>query len=53
MDIINYSAGKKLLTLARGHPYERDAFHALTEGLDEFDINHVEQPVAQRLLNCR
>ncbi|MDX1734487.1 MAG: ThuA domain-containing protein [Halioglobus sp.] len=51
MDIINYAAQRRLLTLARGHPYERDAFHALTDGLDDYDISHVEQPAAQRLLN--
>jgi type 1 glutamine amidotransferase len=50
MDVINYSASRRLLTIARGHPYERDAFHALFEGLDEYDVNHVEQPVAQQLL---
>lgn len=51
MSIINYSAQHRLLTIARGHPYERDAFAALFEGLDDYDISHVEQPVAQRLLN--
>jgi uncharacterized protein len=51
VDIINYSAQRKLLTIARGHPYERDAFHNLVEGLEAFDTSHVEQPVAQRLLN--
>ncbi|GAB5452831.1 MAG: hypothetical protein Hals2KO_31590 [Halioglobus sp.] len=51
MDVINYSASQRLITIARGHPYDRDAFHALTDGLDEFDICHVEQPLAQRLLN--
>ena len=50
MDIINYSASYKLLALARGHPYERDAYAALLSGLEEFDVCHVEQPVAQRVL---
>ena len=50
MDVINYSASRRLFTIARGHPYERDAFHALFAGLDEYDVNHAEQPVAQQLL---
>ena len=45
MSIINYSATRKLLTVARGHPYERDAFAGLFSGLDEFEVCHVEQPV--------
>ncbi len=53
MDVIRYSAPRRLLAIARGHPYERDAFAALLTGLEEFDISHVEQPVAQRLLNPR
>jgi hypothetical protein len=51
MDIIHYGARQKLLTTARGHPYDRDAFHQLTATLQDFDVTHVEQPVAQRLLN--
>lgn len=51
MSIINYSAEKKLLTVARGHPYDRGAFAALFEGLEDHDICHVEQPLAQRFLN--
>jgi type 1 glutamine amidotransferase len=51
MSIINYSAPLKLLALARGHPYEREAYAGLLDGLDEFDVCHVEQPVAQHLLN--
>ena len=50
MTIINYSAPKKLLTVARGHPYERDAFAELFTELEEFEVCHVEQPVAQQVL---
>lgn len=53
MSIINYSAAHRLLTLARGHPYEREAFSGLFDGLDEFDVCHAEQPVAQRLLGLQ
>ena len=52
MGIVNYSAAKKLLTVARGHPYERDAFASLFTPLEDYDVCHVEQPVAQRLLNA-
>jgi uncharacterized protein len=50
MSIINYSAPKRLLAIARGHPYEREAFAGLLHGLEEFDVCHVEQPAAQRCL---
>jgi len=53
VDVINYSAPRRLLTVARGHPYERDAFAGLFRDLDDFDVCHAEQPVAQRLLNER
>jgi type 1 glutamine amidotransferase len=50
LSIINYSAQHRLLTIARGHPYEREAFASLFEGLDDYDVCHVEQPVAQHCL---
>lgn len=51
MSIINYSAPRQLLVTARGHPYERDAFVALLDDLDDFGWSLVEQPAAARLLN--
>lgn len=51
MDVIKYNAPCRLLTVARGHPYERQAFASLFEGLDDYDVCHVEQPVAQRCLS--
>lgn len=51
MGIINYSANKRLLTVARGHPYDRQAFAELFEDLQEYDVCHVEQPLAQRYMN--
>lgn len=51
MGIINYAAQQRLLTIARGHPYDREAFAALFEGLSEYDVCHVEQPLAQSCLN--
>ncbi|MFK7978267.1 MAG: ThuA domain-containing protein [Halioglobus sp.] len=50
MSIINYSAPHKLLTVARGHPYERDAFASLFTELTDYEVCHVEQPLAQQLL---
>ena len=49
MSIIDYSAPQRLLVTARGHPYERDAFVGLFEGLDGFAWSLVEQPAAQYL----
>lgn len=51
MSIINYSASRQLLVTARGHPYERDAFATLFDGLDDFSWSLVEQPAAQYLFN--
>jgi uncharacterized protein len=53
MSIINYSAPRRLLAVARGHPYEREAFARLLQGLEEFDVCHVEQPAAQYCLTAR
>ena len=49
MSIINYNASRQLLVTARGHPYERDAFCGLFEGLEDFSWSLVEQPAAQHL----
>jgi type 1 glutamine amidotransferase len=53
MSIINYNAEQALLTIARGHPYDREAFAGLFEGLQEYNVSHVEQPVAQKLLSAQ
>jgi uncharacterized protein len=50
VSIINYSAPRRLLVVARGHPYERQPFADLFQGLDEFDTCFVEQPAALSLL---
>jgi hypothetical protein len=47
MSIINCSAPGRLLAVARGHPYEREAFAGVFQGRDDFDVCHVEQPAAQ------
>jgi len=48
--VIKYNASRRLLAVARGHPYDRDAFSALFSGLNEYDVCLVEQPLAQRCL---
>jgi type 1 glutamine amidotransferase len=50
MEVINYAATKRLLTVTRGHPYDREAFAALFAELDDFDVMLVEQPAAQSCL---
>jgi type 1 glutamine amidotransferase len=53
MSIINYSAPRRLLAVARGHPYEREAFTGLFQGLEDFDVCLAEQPAAQHLFTPR
>jgi len=50
VDVINYAAPRELLVTAKGHPYERDAFATLFEGLDDYRWSLVEQPAAQHLI---
>lgn len=51
MSTINYNATENLLVVARGHPYERDAFCALFDALGEYRWSLVEQPAAQRFFH--
>ena len=53
MDVIAHHAADRLLTVGRGHPYSREALFQLTAGLEGFDVCHVEQPVAQRLVGVQ
>jgi len=53
MSIIHYGARRRLLAVARGHPYEREVFAGLFKGLEEFDVSLVEQPAAQYCLTPR
>ena len=53
MSIINYGASRRLLAIARGHPYDREAYAGLLRELEEFDVCHVEQPAAQRCIGTR
>lgn len=49
MGIVNYAADKKLLVIARGHPYERDTIAAAFDSFEDYNWSLVEQPAAQRL----
>lgn len=40
-------ADKEILLITKGHPFERDAFFALFDGLPGVTWTHVEQPAAQ------
>ena len=48
MDLIDYRPGRRVLAVARGHPYDRNAFLSLFEGLEGYDVCLVEQPLAQQ-----
>ncbi|MEM9255591.1 MAG: ThuA domain-containing protein [Pseudomonadota bacterium] len=50
MGLINHRAPRRLLAIARGHPYERESFLRLFDTLDEFDVCLAEQPAASALM---
>lgn len=50
MGIIDHNATRELLVIARGHPYERDAFAAVFDALPGYRWSLVEQPAAALLL---
>ncbi len=50
MGIVNYAAEKKLLVVARGHPYDRNAIASAFDSFEAYNWSLVEQPAAQRLL---
>jgi type 1 glutamine amidotransferase len=47
MSIIRYDAPLQVLTVTKGHPFERDAFFAIFEGFPDIAYTSVEQPAAQ------
>ncbi len=51
MPVIRYGAPLNVLVAAKGHPYERDAFMGIFEGMDGIAASLVEQPAAARLMN--
>jgi len=42
---------KEILLVTKGHPFEREPFFALFDGLEGVNWTHVEQPAAQALFN--
>ena len=52
MGVINYSASKQVLVVARGHPYPRDALAQVFDGLSDYCWSLVEQPAAGRFFSA-
>ena len=42
---------KEILLVTKGHPFEREPFFALFDGMEGVNWTHVEQPAAQALFN--
>ncbi len=51
MGLINYSAEKEILVVARGHPFPKDALSNLFDALTDFRWSLVEQPAAESFFN--
>jgi hypothetical protein len=47
MSIIRYGAKRNVLLVTKGHPFVRDAFHALFEAIPDCAVTAVEQPAAE------
>ncbi len=50
MPVVRYGEPLNVLIVAKGHPYQRDAFMALFDTLPGIAATLVEQPAAQRLM---
>ena len=42
---------REILLVTKGHPYEREPFYAMFDGMDDVNWTLVEQPAAQALFN--
>lgn len=51
MPVVRYGEPLNVVVVAKGHPYERDAFMAIFDTLPGIACTLVEQPAAQRLMN--
>lgn len=51
MGIVRYDAPLSALVLTKGHPFERDPFHAVLESWSDIACTAVEHPAAQSFLN--
>ena len=49
MSFINYRAGKKILVMSKGHPFNREDFFSLFDSMEGIDACAVEQPACQHL----
>ena len=47
MGVVRYDAPLNALVFTKGHPFERDAFFAVFEGLPDMSYTQVEQPALQ------
>jgi hypothetical protein len=47
MGLLRYDAPLDVLLVTKGHPFERDAFHAVFDGFSDMAVTAVEQPAAE------
>ncbi|MDE2561784.1 MAG: ThuA domain-containing protein [Sphingomonadales bacterium] len=50
MPVVDYRAPLQCLAAVRGHPFDRNGFAALFEGMEGISVTMVDQPVAARLM---
>lgn len=48
MGLLRYDARLNVLLVTKGHPFERDAFHAVFDAMPDMAVSAVEQPAAAR-----
>lgn len=51
MPIVDYRAPLQCLAAVRGHPFDRNGFAGLFEGMEGISVTMVDQPAAARLMN--
>lgn len=51
MPTVDYRAPLQCLASVRGHPFDRNGFAALFEGMEGISVTMVDQPAAARLMN--
>ena len=51
MRLLNYKRRPRVMVVAHGHPYERDAFMRMFDAFPEVEAFIVEHPVAPKVLN--
>ncbi len=48
MGLLRYDAPLQVLLVTKGHPYQRDAFHAVFDAFEDMAVTAVEHPAAER-----